>query len=65
MKLPAIPFLRLAFLLLCFSPVFSASSQAQEKDPLYRQTSDVHHLMVQLQADEGSLNRFYFMKNSP
>jgi hypothetical protein len=65
MKLPAINFLRLAFLLLCFFPTLSTSSQAQEKNPLYRQTSDVHHLMVQLQADEGSLNRFYFMKNSP
>ena len=65
MKLPAINFLRLAFLMLCFCPVFSTSSQAQEKNPLYRQTSDVHHLMVQLQADEESLNRFYFMKNSP
>ncbi|GAA4442927.1 DUF885 family protein [Pontibacter saemangeumensis] len=65
MKLPALNFLRLAFLMLCFFPAGSASSQAQEKNPLYRQTSDVHHLMVQLQADEGSLNRFYFMKNSP
>jgi hypothetical protein len=65
MKLPAVPFLRLAFLLMCFCPAFSASSQAQEESPLYKQTSEVHHLMVQLQADEGSLNRFYFMKNSP
>ncbi|WP_162055114.1 DUF885 family protein [Pontibacter pamirensis] len=64
MKLPDINFLKLSFLLLCCCLAPSTSSQAQEKS-LYSQTSDVHHLMVQLQADEGSLNRFYFMKNTP
>lgn len=32
---------------------------------LYLQTSEVHPLMVQFEADRGSLNRFYFVTNSP
>ncbi|RDV13467.1 DUF885 domain-containing protein [Pontibacter diazotrophicus] len=64
MKLPDINFLKIFFLLLCCYPALSTTIQAQDKS-LYVQTSDVHHLMVQLRADEGSLNRFYFMKNTP
>ena len=33
--------------------------------PLYRQTSEVHHLMTQYNADQGSLSRFYVVENSP
>ncbi|MFD3002966.1 DUF885 family protein [Pontibacter toksunensis] len=65
MKLPDINFLKLSVLLLCLCPAFSSTSQAQDNTSLYVQTSDVHHLMVQLRADEGSLNRFYFMRNTP
>jgi uncharacterized protein (DUF885 family) len=32
---------------------------------LYQQTSEVNNLMVQYQADRGSLVRFYFVENSP
>jgi len=32
---------------------------------LYQQTSEVNNIMVQYQADWGSLNRFYFVHNSP
>ncbi len=32
---------------------------------LYEQNSEVNNLMVQYEADRGSLNRFYFVENSP
>src|SRR5215471_9135578 len=32
---------------------------------LYQQTSEVNNIMVQYSADRGSLNRFYFIQNSP
>jgi hypothetical protein len=32
---------------------------------LYQQSSEVNNLMVQYDADRGSLNRFYFVENSP
>lgn len=32
---------------------------------LYRQNSEVNNLMVQYEADRGSLTRFYFVENSP
>lgn len=32
---------------------------------LYQQNSEVNNLMVQYDADRGSLNRFYFVENSP
>jgi uncharacterized protein (DUF885 family) len=32
---------------------------------LYQQTSEVNNIMVQYQADRGSLNRFYFVYDSP
>lgn len=57
-----LPFL---FLLLAILPFMAVPLQAQSSDSIYRQTSELHHLMVQLRADEGSLNRFYFMGNSP
>lgn len=57
--------LQLSFLVLAFLQALPVSLQAQETTSLYIQTSDVHHLMQQLKADEGSLGRFYFMRNSP
>ncbi|GAB3527626.1 DUF885 family protein [Pontibacter brevis] len=65
MKLPDINFLKLSLLLVCCCPALTTTSLAQDNTSLYVQTSDVHHLMVQLRADEGSLNRFYFMRNTP
>jgi hypothetical protein len=39
---------------------------AQKKESvLYEQTSEVNNLMVQYNADEASVSRFYFIKNSP
>jgi uncharacterized protein (DUF885 family) len=32
---------------------------------LYQQSSEVNNLMVQYEADRGSLTRFYFVENSP
>src|SRR5262245_43587617 len=32
---------------------------------LLLQTSEVHNLMIQYDADKGSLTRFYFIQNSP
>lgn len=56
---------RLSFLLLALLQILPAALEAQEITSLYLQTSDVHHIMQQLKADEGSLDRFYFMKNAP
>jgi uncharacterized protein (DUF885 family) len=41
--------------------LMTVSSMAQ----LYQQTSEVNNLMVQYEADRGSLSRFYFVENSP
>ncbi len=38
---------------------------AQPASDLYRQTSDVHHLLTQYEADRGSLSRFYVVTNAP
>lgn len=35
------------------------------RQPFYQQTSEVNNLMVQYNADRGSLNRFYFVENTP
>jgi len=43
--------------------IISVSSMAQTA--LYQQTSEVNNVMVQYEADRGSLNRFYFVENSP
>src|SRR5688500_4007828 len=48
----------------CCTVSFS-SAQNNNATNLYLQTSEVHHLMVQYEADRGSLNRFYFVINSP
>ncbi|MGA0557882.1 DUF885 family protein [Larkinella sp. VNQ87] len=44
------------------NPVLAQSGPASG---LYRQTSDVHHLLTQYEADWGSLSRFYTIENSP
>ncbi|RRB04719.1 DUF885 family protein [Larkinella rosea] len=60
------PVARLFFCSLLFavgSPaVFAQPAPAQA---LYRQTSDVHHLLTNYEADWGSLSRFYTIANSP
>ena len=40
-------------------------SQAQQKDEAYYQTSDVLPLIIQYDADNGSLTRFYTIEHSP
>jgi len=41
----------------------TAATMSQQT--LYQQNSEVNNLMVQFEADRGSLNRFYFVENSP
>ena len=54
------------FLLLILSGCLSiAYAQPAPLNELYRQTSEVHHLMTQYAADRGSLVRFYGIENSP
>jgi hypothetical protein len=48
-------------LLLC---LIGFTSFAQQTD-LLAQTSEVHNLLVNFDADRGSLERFYFVNNSP
>ena len=43
----------------------SASLNAQNKNDLLIQTSEVNHLMINFEADRGSLFRFYTVTNSP
>lgn len=52
---------RLIISLLCLQAALSAFPQSG----LYKQTSEVNNLMVDYQADFGSLSRFYFTENSP
>jgi len=54
------------FLLFPFlvSPTTALAQPAPNRD-LYRQTSEVHHLLTQYEADYGSLHRFYTIENSP
>ena len=52
----------------CFLALVGARTVLAQPAPinnLYRQTSEVHHLMTQYAADRGSLNRFYVVANSP
>src|SRR3954468_17907498 len=41
------------------------TTAATGQQALYQQNSEVNNLMVQYDADRGSLNRFYFVENSP
>src|SRR5215218_6794667 len=52
-------------LVLFFSFLSFSFAQNAASTNLYLQTSEVHPLMVQFEADRGSLNRFYFVTNSP
>lgn len=45
--------------------VLLATITAIGQSPLYQQSSEVNNLMVQYDADRGSLSRFYFIENSP
>lgn len=50
---------------LAFSGLSAAYAQPAPINSLYKQTSDVHHLMANYAADRGSLTRFYVIENSP
>jgi uncharacterized protein (DUF885 family) len=50
------------FFILSYTTVFSQSGKPTDS---YYQTSDVQPLMVQYEADKGSLTRFYTVENSP
>jgi uncharacterized protein (DUF885 family) len=51
------------YVALCGYMLSALSTTAQSV--LYQQNSEVNNLMVQYEADRGSLNRFYFVENSP
>ncbi len=51
--------------LLSLSVLFMGLTATAQSNLLYRQTSEVHHLMVNFEADRGSLMRFYSIANSP
>lgn len=51
-------------LTLCFSLLFlTVSLWAQNTNPLYLQTSEMEHQMVQYESDKGSIQRFYATSN--
>jgi Bacterial protein of unknown function (DUF885) len=54
-------------LLLLFVFLAGNAAMAQSSKPadIYQQTSEVNNLMVQYDADKGSLSRFYYIQNSP
>lgn len=57
---------RLTILFLFLLLVMNESVWAQTSDfDLYQQTSEVNNLMIQFQADKGSLERFYHIGYSP
>ena len=45
--------------------ILLATMTAVGQTALYQQSSEVNNLMVQYEADRGSLTRFYFVENSP
>jgi uncharacterized protein (DUF885 family) len=45
--------------------ILLATMTAAGQTALYQQSSEVNNLMVQYEADRGSLSRFYFVENSP
>ena len=51
---------KLLILILCL-----LSTAVIGQTSLYQQSSEVNNLMVQYEADRGSLTRFYFVENSP
>jgi uncharacterized protein (DUF885 family) len=54
----------LRHLILCCC-VFLVATAVSAQSNLLVQTSEVHHLLVNFEADRGSLNRFYFVTGSP
>lgn len=61
MKMKQIISLAIYILLSAVSPVFAQ----QQSDPLLRQSSELHHDLVNYTADIRSLERFYFIEGSP
>jgi uncharacterized protein (DUF885 family) len=60
----------LCSILVCFvaitcCQVLAQSGASTNPGSSFTQTSEMHHLLVQYEADKGSLSRFYFVKNSP
>lgn len=56
--------LSLLFIFCCMSMSAVVYAQTMDTD-LYQQTSEVNNLMVQYQADRGSIERFYHIRYSP
>jgi uncharacterized protein (DUF885 family) len=57
--------LRISALLLACTYSYHAHAQVRAVDPLYDQTSEVNNVMVQFNADHGSVDRFYTVQSSP
>jgi len=51
--------------LICWLLLLPIAALAQKSNPLLVQTSEVHHLLVNYEADKGSLSRFYTIPASP
>ncbi len=59
------PLIRVACFLLLPFVTTCLMAQSGKPNDIYYQTSEVHPLMVQYDADKGSLSRFYTIVNSP
>ena len=57
------PFLLKNILIFCI--VLSTLSAGAQSSALYQQTSEVNNIIVQYEADRGSLSRFYAIESSP
>ena len=57
--------LKILLVITLFSQFQTVFSQQSGESSLLLQSSEVHNLMIQLEADRGSLSRFYFVRNSP
>jgi len=51
--------------LICWLLLLPITALAQKNNPLLIQTSEVHYLLVNYEADKGSLSRFYTIPASP
>lgn len=56
---------RLRMLLILCITFATVQSRAQKNNPLYHHTSEINNIMVQYNADRGSLSRFYVIESSP
>ena len=52
-------------LIVCILLLISLQSIEQKPTDIYYQTSEVHPLLVNYEADKGGLTRFYTITNSP